>query len=300
MILGSHVRFNKEQILGATKEAISYGANAFMIYTGAPQNTMRSEINLEYLNEALRLMKDNNIGIENVICHAPYIINLANKEKIDSWNFSISFLKKEIKRCETLGIRYIVIHPGSAVKHTKEEGIQNIIEALNYVIDDNSKCMILLETMSGKGSECGSSLEEIKEILDNINSNNIGVCLDTCHLNDAGYKINEFDNLLNDIENLFGVNKIKCIHINDSKNVLESHKDRHANFGFGTIGFDTLMYVINHDKLKDVPKILETPYVSKNDDVKELTIPPYKFEIDMIKKGQFNPNLINDLREFYK
>jgi len=300
MILGSHVRFNKEQILGATKEAISYGANAFMIYTGAPQNTMRSEINLEYLNEALRLMKDNNIGIENVICHAPYIINLANKEKIDSWNFSISFLKKEIKRCETLGIRYIVIHPGSAVKHTKEEGIQNIIEALNYVIDDNSKCMILLETMSGKGSECGSSLEEIKEILDNINSNNIGVCLDTCHLNDAGYKINEFDNLLNDIENLFGVNKIKCIHVNDSKNVLESHKDRHANFGFGTIGFDTLMYVINHDKLKDVPKILETPYVSKNDDVKELTIPPYKFEIDMIKKGQFNPNLINDLREFYK
>ena len=300
MILGSHVRFNKEQILGATKEAISYGANAFMIYTGAPQNTMRSEINLEYLNEALRLMKDNNIGIENVICHAPYIINLANKEKIDSWNFSISFLKKEIKRCEALGIKYIVIHPGSAVKHTKEEGIQNIIEALNYVIDDNSKCMILLETMAGKGSECGSSLEEIKEILDNINSNNIGVCLDTCHLNDAGYKINEFDNLLNDIENLFGVNKIKCIHVNDSKNILESHKDRHANFGFGIIGFDTLMYVINHDKLKDVPKILETPYVSKNDDVKELTIPPYKFEIDMIKKGQFNPNLINDLREFYK
>lgn len=300
MILGSHVRFGKEQLLGATKEAISYGANAFMFYTGAPQNTIRSEIDLSLLDAAKLLMHENNILIDHVICHAPYIINLANKEKIDSWNFSISFLKKEIKRCEMMGIKYIVVHPGSSVKHTKEEGLQNIIEGLNYVIEDNSHCMILLETMAGKGSECGSKLEEIKLIIDGVNSKNIGVCLDTCHLNDAGYDISNFDNFLELFDEIIGIDKIKCIHVNDSKNILNAHKDRHANFGFGTIGFANLLNVINHSKLKDVPKILETPYVSKNDMEKALTIPPYKLEIEMIKLGQFNENLINDLREYYK
>lgn len=300
MILGSHVRFNKEQILGAVKEAVSYGANAFMIYTGAPQNTIRSEINLDYLKEAEIIMKDNNIAIDNVICHAPYIVNLANKEKIESWNFSISFLKNEIKRCEMMGIKYIVLHPGSSVKHTKEEGIKNIVEALDFVIDEDAKCMILLETMAGKGSECGSNLEEIKEIIDNISSDNIGVCIDTCHLNDAGYNMQDFDSFLDLFDKIIGIEKIKCVHVNDSKNILGSHKDRHANLGFGTIGFEKLLYVINHEKLKDVPKILETPYVSIRDDVKELTIPPYKLEIEMIKSGVFNPNLIEDLRNYYK
>jgi len=300
MILGSHVRFNKEQLLGSTKEAIEYGANAFMIYTGAPQNTMRSEINLDILNSAKKLMEENNILIENVICHAPYIINLANKSKIDSWHFSINFLKKEISRCELIGIKYIVLHPGSAVTHTKEEGIQNIIEALNLVIDDNTKCMILLETMAGKGSECGNTLLDIKQIIDGVNSNNIGVCIDTCHLNDAGYDMHNFDVFLEEFDNIIGLDKIKCIHVNDSKNILGSRKDRHANFGFGTIGFESLMFIVNHIKLKDVPKILETPYVSASDDVKELTIPPYKFEIEMIKNKKFNENLINDLREYYK
>lgn len=300
MIIGSHVHFSKEQILGSVKEAVSYGANAFMLYTGAPQNTMRNEINLNYLEEAKKIMLENNISIDNVICHAPYIINLANKEKLDSWNFSISFLKREIKRCETLGIKYIVLHPGSSVKLTKEEGINNIIEALNFVIEDNSKCMILLETMAGKGSECGSSLEEIKQIIDGVNSSNIGVCLDTCHLNDAGYNINNFNEILDEFDRLIGINKIKCVHINDSKNVLGAHKDRHENLGFGTIGFENLLNVINNDKLKDVPKILETPYVSKNDGDKELAYPPYKFEIEMIKSGVFNNNLIEDIRNFYK
>jgi len=300
MIIGSHVHFGKEQLLGATKEAIEYGANAFMIYTGAPQNTVRSEINLDYLKEAEKLMKDNNILIDNVICHAPYIINLANKEKIDSWHFSINFLKKEIKRCETMGIKYIVIHPGSAVKHTKEDGIQNIIEALNLVIEDNSSCMILLETMAGKGSECGSKLEEIKDIINGIKSNNIGVCIDTCHLNDAGYDIGDFDSFLIVFDEIIGIDRIKCVHLNDSKNEFNSHKDRHANIGFGSIGFEKLLYILNNKKLKSVPKILETPYINKNDFEKELTIPPYKFEIEMLKNGEFNSNLINDLRDYYK
>lgn len=300
MIIGSHVHFGKEQLLGSIKEAISYGANALMLYTGAPQNTIRSSINLENIEEAKRLMEENNILIDNVICHAPYIVNLANKEKIDSWNFSISFLKSEINRCEMLGIKYIVLHPGSSVKHTTEEGINNIIEALNYIVKDDSKCMILLEMMAGKGSECGKTIEEIKTILDGVNSRNIGVCIDTCHLNDAGYNISEFDEFLDNFDSLIGTNKIKCVHVNDSKNEPGSHKDRHANFGFGHLGFETLIKVINHPKLKDVPKILETPYVSREDTEKELVFPPYKFEIEMIKKGEFNPNLIEDIRNHYK
>lgn len=300
MIIGSHVHFTENQFLGSVEEAISYGANAFMFYTGAPQNTKRSEIKKEYIDKGLELMKDNNLDINNVIVHAPYIINLANKEKLDSWNFSISFLKREIKRCEELGVKYLVLHPGSSVKHTKEEGIKNIIEALDYVIDDNDKCMILLETMAGKGSECGSKIEEIKEIIDNIKSKNIGVCLDTCHLNDSGYNMNDFEKFLLDFDKLIGIEKIKCVHVNDSKNPIESHKDRHENIGFGSIGFDSILNIVNNEKLKDVPKILETPYINKSDLEKELLYPPYKFEIDMLRKGIFNNNLKEDIREYYK
>lgn len=300
MIIGSHVHFNNKQLLGAVKEGISYGANAIMLYTGAPQNTFRSSINKEYTDEAKILMKENNILMENVICHAPYIINLANKEKVESWNFSISFLKNEIKRCEEMGIKYIVLHPGSSVKLSRETGLNNIVEALNYVVNDESKTTILLETMAGKGSECGITIDEIKYIIDNVSSNNIGVCLDTCHLNDSGVNINNFDEYLKEFDKKIGIQKIKCIHINDSKNVVGSHKDRHENIGYGTIGFDTLLKVINNEKLKNVPKILETPYVSKNDNEKELIYPPYKFEIDMIKSGVFNKNLYEDIREYYK
>ncbi len=300
MILGSHVHFGSDQILGSLNEALSYGANAFMLYTGAPQNTLRSKINLEYLNEALKLMNENNISMDNVICHAPYIINLANKEKLDSWNFSISFLKQEITRCEELGIKYIVLHPGSAVKHTKEEGINNIIEALNFIVNDNSKCMIILETMAGKGSECGRTLEEIKAILNGVHSKNIGVCLDTCHLNDAGYDMSKFEEFLEEFDKLIGLDKIKCVHLNDSKNIIGSHKDRHANIGLGTIGFDNLLKILNNEQLKNVPKILETPYINKEDTERELVYPPYKFEIKMLREGIFNSNLIRDIREYYK
>ncbi len=300
MIIGSHVHFGKDQLVGSVKEAISYGANALMLYTGAPQNTFRSAINLDYIKEAQKLMAENNIVMDNVICHAPYIINLANKEKIEAWHFSINFLKQEIERCTTMGIKYIVLHPGSAVKHTKEEGINNIIEALNLLELDNCKCMILLETMAGKGSECGSTMEEVNTILKGVHSQNIGVCLDTCHLNDAGYDMSAFNQYLDAFARLIGLDKIKCMHINDSKNILNSHKDRHANIGYGTIGFATLLNIINNEKIKDVPKILETPYISKEEGEKELVYPPYKWEIDMIKKGIFNSHLLEDIREYYK
>ncbi|MBQ6841488.1 MAG: deoxyribonuclease IV [Bacilli bacterium] len=293
MIIGSHVNYGSKGLLGSVEQALSYGANTFMFYTGAPQNTQRREIDMSLVDEAHKLMSTNGIDINNVICHAPYIINLANKNKPDAWTFSINFLKQELKRCETLGIKYVVLHPGSAVTHTKEEALENICDALNEVIGADTKVMILLETMAGKGTECGRDIEEIKYILDNvIYKDKIGVCLDTCHLNDSGVSIDSFDDYLNNFDELIGLDKVKCIHINDSLNPLGAHKDRHANIGYGTIGFDNLINVIYNDKLKDVPKILETPYIGD--------YPPYKFEIESIKNKKFDENLANRVDEYYK
>ena len=292
MIIGCHVNFTNEQLLGSVKQALSYGANAFMFYTGAPQNTIRKELDETLTKKAHEMLEENQIDLKNVICHAPYIINLANNLSEEKWQFGIQFLKQEIQRCKTLGISYIVVHPGSSVGIEKKQALQNISDALNLIIKEDDP-MILLETMAGKGSECGSSLEEIKEILNNVNSNHIGVCLDTCHLNDAGYEVQKIDTLLEQIENTIGLEKVHCIHINDSKNPIGAHKDRHENLGFGTIGYDTLLAFCVHPKLKDVPKILETPYVDK-------LYPPYKFEIASIKKGAFNPNLIQDVIDYYK
>ena len=189
MIIGSHVSFKKDkQLLGSVEESLSYGSNTFMFYTGAPQNTNRQKIDDKLTMLGKELMIKNNIDINNIIVHAPYIINMASDN-----NFAVDFLKEELKRVEQLGMTKLVLHPGSSVKLTKEEGIKNIIDNLNKV--GKSKVMILLETMAGKGTELGSSFEEIKKIIDGVNYN-VGVCLDTCHINDAGYDINDFDNVL--------------------------------------------------------------------------------------------------------
>ncbi|MGN1379451.1 MAG: deoxyribonuclease IV [Bacilli bacterium] len=292
MIIGSHVNFNNG-LLGCTKQAISYGANTFMFYTGAPQNTIRKELDLNNASLALELMQKENIDINNVICHAPYIVNLANKEIISKWEFSINFLKNEINRCEQLGIKYMVVHPGSCLKCDRNECLKNISDALNYIINYDTKVTILIETMAGKGTECGINTLEIKTILDNvIFKDKIGVCIDTCHLNDSGIDLKYFDDYINDFDKLIGINKIKCVHINDSKNALGSKKDRHENIGFGTIGFDNIINVIYHDKLKNVPKILETPYIDE--------YPPYKFEIEQIVNKKFNPSLKEDVITYYK
>ena len=292
MIIGSHVNFNNG-LLGCVKQAISYGANTFMFYTGAPQNTIRKELDLNNANLAMKLMEKENIDINNVICHAPYIVNLANKQILSKWEFSINFLKNEIKRCEQLGIKYMVVHPGSYLKNDRNECLKNISDALNYIINYDTKVTILIETMAGKGTECGINTLEIKTILDNIIfKDKIGVCIDTCHLNDSGIDLKYFDDYLNEFDKLIGINKIKCIHVNDSKNVLGSKKDRHENIGFGTIGFDNLINIIYHDKLKNVPKILETPYIDE--------YPPYKFEIKEIYEKKYNPSLKEDVISYYK
>ncbi len=293
LLIGSHVSFSGG-ILSCVKEALSYDANTFMFYAGAPTNTIRSKINDLNTKEALELMKANNIDIKNVICHAPYIINLANKSVIDKYLFSINFLKEEIKRCEALGVNKIVLHPGSAVGISKEEGINNIAEALNKILNPDSKVLILLESMAGKGSECGNSIKELKMIIDGVNlKDKLGVCIDTCHLNDAGYDLNNFDAYLEEFDQIIGLEKIKCIHVNDSKNVLGAHKDRHENIGYGSIGFNTLIDVIYNKRLENVPKILETPYIDHK-------YPPYKFEIIMIKNKLFNPKLAEEVKKYYE
>lgn len=297
MIIGSHVSFDsKEQLVKSVKEAISYGANTFMFYTGAPQNTNRCIINDRLTIEAYELMKNNNIDVNNVICHAPYIINLANDNDPSKYDFSINFLKNEVSRLYSLGIKYLVLHPGSSVGIERMKALDNIGNALNYVINDETSVTILLETMAGKGTECGKNIEELKYIIDKVNNKKcIGVCLDTCHLNDSGIDLNNIDSYLKEFDNLIGIDKIKCVHINDSKNIIGSHKDRHENIGFGTIGFDTILKVLNNELLTKVPKILETPYVGENKEY-----PPYKFEIEMLKNNKFNPNLIQDIINFYK
>lgn len=299
LIIGSHVSFNKkEQLIGSVKEALSYNANTFMFYTGAPQNTNRASIDDSITLSALELMKENNIDLKNVVVHAPYIVNPANNANFE---FNVNFLKQEIDRVESLGVTKLVLHPGSYVKLTHDEGIKNIIDTLNQVIRKDMNVKILLETMSGKGTELGTNFDDLKYIIDNIEySKNVGICLDTCHLNDAGYDIFKFDEILDEVDSKIGLEKVGCIHINDSKNLKLSHKDRHENIGLGTIGFDALINVIYNKRLDNIPKILETPYITNSDESKDKIYPPYKFEIEMIRNKKFNPNLINDIRNFYK
>ena len=295
LYIGSHVSYKKDtQLIGSLEEALSYGSNAFMFYTGAPQNTLRDKIDDMKTIKALQMMKDNNILLENVIVHAPYIVNLANNTDPTKFEFAYNFLRQELDRCETLGIKYMVLHPGSAVGQDRTIALNNIIKGLNNILLKEDTTTILLETMAGKGTELGINIDEIKYIIDGVEyKDKIGVCLDTCHLNDSGININEFDKYLDEFDKNIGIDRIKCIHINDSKNVLGSHKDRHENIGLGTIGFEPLLNVIYNSRLDNIPKILETPYVDKE-------YPPYKFEIEMIRNKKFNDNLYHDIIEYYK
>lgn len=289
LIIGSHVGFRKDdQLLGSLKEALSYGANTFMFYTGAPQNTRRYPIEDGLTLEAMQIMKEEGIDYSKVVVHAPYIVNLANDGDPEKYQFSINFLQEEIERCKLLGITKLVLHPGSHVGLGMDRAISNIANAINMISNDS--VVILLETMAGKGTEVGSKLEEIKQIIDLVNDKeHIGVCLDTCHLSDAGYDLSDFNKFLDLVDGVIGLDKVGCVHVNDSKNENGAHKDRHENFGFGHIGFDMLLNVIYNERLEDIPKILETPYVDRE-------YPPYKYEIEMIKNKKFDNELIDKIR----
>jgi deoxyribonuclease-4 len=286
--IGSHVSMSgKKMFLAASEEAVSYGANTFMVYTGAPQNTRRKKIEDLNIEAGIQHMKEN--GIEDIVVHAPYIINIGNSLKPETFELGVRFLRSEIERTEALASKQIVLHPGAHVGAGSEVGIQKIIEGLNEVLDTNQQVQIALETMAGKGTECGRSFEELAQIIDGVTHNDkLSVCFDTCHTHDAGYDIvNDFDGVLEEFDKLIGIERIKVLHINDSKNERGASKDRHENIGFGHIGFKALNYIVHHPSLGNVSKILETPYIGEEKSDKR---PPYKAEIDMLRSQQFNEN----------
>lgn len=291
--IGSHVSMSgKKMLLGASEEAASYGANTFMIYTGAPQNTRRKKI--EELNIAAGQAHMKEHGIDNIVVHAPYIINVGNTTNPATYELGVEFLRSEIERTAALGAKQIVLHPGAHVGAGAEAGIQQIIKGLNEVLTPDQEVQIALETMAGKGSECGRSFEEIAQIIAGVTHNEkLSVCFDTCHTHDAGYDlINNFDGVLNHFDKTVGIDRIKVLHVNDSKNPMGASKDRHENIGFGHIGFQALNYIVHHEALADVPKILETPYVGTDKKNKKA---PYKLEIEMLRAKTFDEELQNKL-----
>lgn len=289
--LGCHVGMSgKEMFLGSVKEALSYGANTFMVYTGAPQNTRRKPLSDLRIDEAKALMKEN--GIDEFVIHAPYIINLGNSVTPETFELAVEFLQLEIERSAAMGAKNIVLHPGAHVKAGEDIGIQQIIKGLNEVLTPDTPVNIALETMAGKGSEMGRNFEELARIYDGVTHNNkLRVCFDTCHTNDAGYDIvHEFDQVIDQFDQIVGKDQISVFHINDSKNPLGAKKDRHENIGFGSLGYEALRHIVMHPDFENVPKILETPYIPHPEDKKK-AYAPYKYEIEMLKKGEFIPDL---------
>lgn len=292
MKIGSHVGMSgKEMLLGSAKEAVSYGANTLMFYTGAPQNTRRKDLSELNIDPAWEYMKEH--GIEEIIVHAPYIINLGNAVKPETFRLAVEFLEKEITRTVACRSHLLILHPGAHVGEGADVGIAQIVKGLNEVLSKDTDCYIALETMAGKGSEIGRSFEELARIYDGVTYNDkLRVCFDTCHTSDSGYDIiRHFDDVVDEFDRILGKEQIAVFHINDSKNIPGSGKDRHANIGFGEIGFDALNYIVHHKDFEEIPKILETPYVPDPDNKKQ-SYAPYRYEIEMLKKGKFDPGLL--------
>lgn len=295
MKIGSHVGMSgKEMLLGSAKEAVSYGADTFMFYTGAPQNTRRKEISELNIDPAWEYMKEH--GIEDIIVHAPYIINLGNTVKPETFSLAVEFLAKEIDRTVSCKSHTLILHPGAHVGAGVEAGIPQIVKGLNEVLTADTDCLIALETMAGKGSEIGRSFEELARIYDGVVHNGkLRVCFDTCHTSDSGYDIiHRFDSVIEEFDRVIGKDQIAVFHINDSKNAPGAAKDRHENIGFGQIGFDALNYIVHHPDFEEIPKILETPYIPSPTAPKK-SYAPYKYEIEMLRKGQFDPDLKNNI-----
>jgi len=283
LIIGSHVGMSgKDMLLGSVKEALSYDANTFMVYTGAPQNTKRKDISELNIPAARALMKDNKM--HNFIVHAPYIINLANTVKPETFELATEFLAKEIERTAAMGAEVLVLHPGSHVGAGEDAGIAQIVKGLNEVLTADTPVYIALETMAGKGSEIGRNFEELKAIYDGCQyPEKLRVCFDTCHVNDAGYDlIHNYEGVMSEFDRILGLDQIAAFHINDSKNEMGAHKDRHENFGKGHIGSEALMQIIRDTRFENIPKILETPYMKDAENPKKST-PPYKEEITEIR-----------------
>ena len=285
MKIGCHVGNSGPLMLeGSIKEALSYGATCFMVYLGPPQNTIRKPIESMNADKMALIAKENNICLDDVIIHAPYIVNLARKDP-EKFDFAVRFIATELSGVHNIGCKYLVLHPGSAVDSERSDALNQVARGINEIIKltPNVRSVIAIETMAGKGNEVGRTFEEIKFIIDNVcDKSRVGVCLDTCHINDGGYDlVNNYEGVISEFDEIIGLEYLKVIHVNDSKNPLASHKDRHENIGFGNLGFETIMKIFNDSRFNNIPKILETPYVASLNNKENF--PPYKYEINMIK-----------------
>ena len=239
-------------------EALKIGANTFQFFTRNPRGGKAKEIDVKDIEELLEIIRDNKFS--KVLAHAPYTLNACSADEITR-EFAIDTMKDDLLRMEYLPNNLYNFHPGSHVKQGVEIGIKYISDMLNDVLKPEQTTKVLLETMSGKGTEVGRSFEEIAEIISKVElKDHLGVCLDTCHIYDAGYDIvNDLDGVLDEFDKIIGLERLCAIHLNDSKNPFKSHKDRHEKIGEGFIGIEAISKIINHPKLKNIPFFLETP-----------------------------------------
>ena len=293
--IGSHVGMSgKEMFLGSVKEAVSYGANTLMVYTGAPQNTRRKDVSELNIEAGQAYMKEH--GLQDLIIHAPYIINLGNSVKPETFELAVEFLAVELERTKAMGSKILVLHPGAHVGAGEDIGTSQIVKGLNEVLTSDTDVYVTLEAMAGKGSEIGRNFEELARIYDGVHHNDkLRICFDTCHVHDSGYDIvSDFDGVIDQFDKILGKDQIAVFHINDSKNPRGAGKDRHENIGFGHIGFDAIHRIVYHPDFESIPKILETPYIPSVEDPKK-TYAPYKHEIAMLRNQDFNPKLKEEI-----
>lgn len=294
LLIGSHVSMKgKDMLLGSAQEAASFGENVFMVYTGAPQNTRRKPIEELNIEAGKAFMADHQQRA--VVVHAPYVVNLGNTIKPQNYGFAVEFLTAEVKRAAAIGATQIVLHPGAHVGAGADVAIAQIAKGLDEILSAAKEpVQIALETMAGKGTEVGCTFEELAAIMDATAANDrLSVCFDTCHTSDAGYDIaGDFDGVLREFDQVIGLDKLKVIHLNDSKNPQGSHKDRHTNIGLGTLGFDVLNNVAHHPELTTVPKIMETPLIGPD---RNHGVNPHGYEVAMLKAQKFNPDLEADV-----
>ncbi len=255
--IGCHLSASKGYTHMA-KEAISIGGNTFQFFTRNPRGGKAKEVDPKDVESFLNISKEN--GFAKILAHAPYTINACSADE-GIRKFGKDTMKDDLEKLEFVPGNMYNFHPGSHVGQGTDEGIRLIIEALNEILWKEQSTTVLLETMAGKGSEVGRSFEELKRIIDGVElKEKLGVCLDTCHVYDAGYDIvNNLDKVLDEFDKVIGLDRLKAIHINDSKNPFESHKDRHEKIGEGSIGIEAFKRIINHPKLRDLPFYLETP-----------------------------------------